>query len=208
MTATPATAPSGSTTPSGSAAGSAAGSAIPGGTTPPADASIGWAIGVVFRAWQQGVTAALDELPHGPRGHQILAYVSRGSLPTQANIAAHLGIDRTVLTYVLDDLVAEGVIERQTDASDRRVRRLAITDAGAQRLLDLDRRVDDAERSIFAGLSAEEEQLLRASLQRAATTIHTDGHDGDACSVVADIMRASGADARTPPSPASTQLSA
>jgi MarR family transcriptional regulator for hemolysin len=158
------------------------------GIVPVADTSLGWAIGVVFRAWQQGVAAALDELPHGPRGHQILVYVSRGDLPTQASVAAHLGIDRTVLTYVLDDLVAAGVIQRQTDSTDRRVRRLAMTSAGVERLVDLDRRVSAAEQAIFAGLSPEEERSLRSALHHAATAIQPDDPERDTCSVVADIL--------------------
>src|ERR1700712_4131612 len=95
--------------------------------------SLGWSIGVLFRAWHDAATAALADFPHGARGHQILEFVAEGTLPTQAALAAHLGIDRTVLTYVLDDLVAEGVIERQADVADRRVRRLAATVSGRRR---------------------------------------------------------------------------
>src|SRR4051812_41625701 len=106
--------------------------------------TLGWSVGVVFRAWQAGMAEAVTNLPHGARGHQILDFVAEGSLPTQSELAAHLGIDRTVLTYVIDDLVAAGLIERQADPADRRVRRLGITAHGSDRLAELDARASEA----------------------------------------------------------------
>src|SRR6476469_1410554 len=97
-------------------------------TTP--DLSLGWAIGVLFRKWQKGISQALGDPPRGARGFQILITVTEDEPPTQAALAAHLGIDRTVLTYVLDDLVDHGVLERTVDPADRRVRRLATTRTG------------------------------------------------------------------------------
>ena len=76
------------------------------------DSELGWALGVVFRAWQRETEEAVGDLPHGPRGFQILSTLATGDPPTQASIAMHLGIDRTVLTYVLDDLAASQNLSR------------------------------------------------------------------------------------------------
>jgi DNA-binding MarR family transcriptional regulator len=152
------------------------------------DPSLGWSIGVLFRKWQEGVSGALDGLPHGARGFQILITVTDDEPPTQAALAAHLGIDRTVLTYVLDDLVDAGVLERQVDPADRRVRRLAPTVAGRTLAAQLSERVAAAETELLAGLTAEEQQALRASLQRAAGSIHGRDPGHDACSVAAEIF--------------------
>ena len=155
-------------------------------TTP--DPSLGWAIGVLFRKWQGGVSQALGDLPRGARGFQILITVTEDEPPTQAALAAHLGIDRTVLTYVLDDLVDAGVLERQVDPADRRVRRLAPTVAGRALAAQLSERVASAETELLAGLSADEQQALRTSLQRAAGRIHGREPGHDACSVAAEIF--------------------
>jgi DNA-binding MarR family transcriptional regulator len=152
------------------------------------DPSLGWAIGVLFRTWQEGVSRALGDLPHGARGFQILITVTEDEPPTQASLAAHLGIDRTVLTYVLDDLVDAGVLERQVDPADRRVRRLAPTPAGRALAADLSRRVAAAETELLAGLDQGEQQALRASLQLAAGSIHGREPGHDACSVAAEIF--------------------
>jgi len=150
--------------------------------------TLGWSIGVLFRAWHEAATAALADFPHGARGHQILEFVAQDSLPTQVALAAHLGIDRTVLTYVIDDLVAEGVIERQADAADRRVRRLAITATGRRRLAMLDGKVAAAETQLLESLPAADRATLRAVLERAGEAIHRGDPGHDACRVVAEIL--------------------
>lgn len=153
-------------------------------------ATLGWSIGVLFRAWQQSVSDALADFPHAARGHAILSFVARGDLPTQAAIAGHLGIDRTVLTYVLDDLVAAGVIERRADAADRRVRRLAVTPSGLVRLAELDDRVEAAELDVLAGVPTERRSALRAALAEVAVSIHRGEPGHDACAIVVDALSA------------------
>lgn len=152
------------------------------------DPSFGWSIGVLFRSWQEGASQALAGVPHGARGYQILATVAHDEPPTQASLAAHLGIDRTVLTYVLDDLVDAGVVERTIDPADRRVRRLAVTPTGRKLLKQLEQRVADAERHLLDGLSDAEQEQLRTTLGRAAAQIHQAEPGHDACSVVADAL--------------------
>jgi DNA-binding MarR family transcriptional regulator len=152
------------------------------------DPSFGWSIGLLFRNWQQGASAALSGLPHGARGFQILATVAGAEPPTQAALAAHLGIDRTVLTYVLDDLVDAGLLERKIDGADRRVRRLVITAAGRKLLRRLQAKVAEAETILLSGLSSDDQMLFRSLLERVAGQLHQRDPGHDACSVVADIL--------------------
>jgi MarR family transcriptional regulator, transcriptional regulator for hemolysin len=148
--------------------------------------SLGWSIGVLFRAWQENVATGLAHIPHGGRGFQILEALADDGLPTQAALGMHLGIDRTVLTYVLDDLVDAGLVERRTDASDRRKRRLALTEQGSGCLADLQKIVASSETDLLAGLSAEERAALERLLPRAATSIHSG--DEHACTIVTQIL--------------------
>lgn len=150
--------------------------------------TLGWSIGVLFRAWHEAATAALADFPHGARGHQILEFVAQDTLPTQVAMAAHLGIDRTVLTYVIDDLVAEGVIERRADVADRRVRRLAATAVGRSRLAALNERVQAAEATMLEAVPVGDRDALRSLLERAGAAIHRGEPGHDACKVVADIL--------------------
>ena len=154
------------------------------------DSDLGWALGVLFRAWQRETEDAVGDLPHGPRGFQILAALSDGEPPTQAAIALHLGIDRTVLTYLLDDLEAAGLVERTADARDRRVHRLVLTASGRSRLAELRARVVESEGRLFQGLSSDEAASLRALVERAAEGRHAGDGGGErsVCRVIDDAV--------------------
>jgi MarR family transcriptional regulator, transcriptional regulator for hemolysin len=146
---------------------------------------LGWALAALLREWTARVAAACAGVPHGTRGYEVLSAVTHDTPPTQAALAARLGIDRTVMTYLLDELAGRGLVERHQDAADRRVRRVVPTDHGREVLASLDATVRTAEDELFAGLSAEERTLLRRLLERAA-----DGAapGDDRCAVVARAM--------------------
>ena len=131
---------------------------------------LGWALGVVFRSYLTAANGALADLPGGPRGYQVLATATRGEPGSQLELAQHLGIDRTVMTYLLDDLERAGLIGRRPDPADRRARRIAVTAAGRDLLGVLDRRLRAAEQQVLAGLDSDaDRRAFRALLRQAAT---------------------------------------
>jgi DNA-binding MarR family transcriptional regulator len=137
---------------------------------------LGWALGVVFRSYVKAAGAAFADVPAGPRGYQVLAAATRGEPGSQLALAQHLGVDRTVMTYLLDDLERAGLIERRPDPADRRARRIVATAHGRERLDDLDRRLRAAEQQVLAALETEEDRAaFRALLRRLAT--HADALD-------------------------------
>jgi DNA-binding MarR family transcriptional regulator len=109
-------------------------SSMPTSDTAPArgglDADLGWALGVVFRSYVKAVDAVVSDLPGGPRGYQVLAAAVQDDAGNQGARAQQLGIDRTVLTYLIDDLVRAGLVERRQDPADRRSRRVLATEKG------------------------------------------------------------------------------
>ncbi|MBO0899121.1 winged helix-turn-helix transcriptional regulator [Cellulomonas sp. zg-ZUI199] len=129
---------------------------------------LGWQLGTLLGRWRTAVGEALGGIPAGPRGYQLLRVVVTADVPpTQAALAAHLGIDRTVMTYLLDDLCAAGLVARCPDPADRRVRRIAATDLGRAALADVEGRIAAAEATVLHGLGADEQGVLRALLARA-----------------------------------------
>jgi DNA-binding MarR family transcriptional regulator len=137
---------------------------------------LGWALGVVFRGYAKAATAAFADLPGGSRGYQVLAAACRAEPGSQLELAHHLGVDRTVMTYLLDDLEGAGLIERRPDPADRRARRIVVTATGRDRLADLDRRLRAAEEHVLAGLGTDDERrAFRALLRRLA--MHADAQD-------------------------------
>jgi DNA-binding MarR family transcriptional regulator len=156
-------------------------------TTPAGvETDLGWALGTVMRTYLQAAHAVLDGVPGGPRGYQVLTAASRDEPGTQLALAQQLGVDRTVMTYLLDDLETERLIERRPDPADRRARRITLTEAGCTRLCDLERRLRAAEEHVLAPLDPAERDTLRGLLHRLAT--RTD--DGTSPCQVADEISA------------------
>jgi DNA-binding MarR family transcriptional regulator len=130
---------------------------------------LGWALGAFFRSYREAVKETLGDVPGGPRGYQVLRFAAREAPATQLALAQQLGIDRTVMTYLIDDLESAGLVERRPDPADRRARRVAATPAGQDRLVELDRGLRRAESSVLGPLTAEEAAVFRGLLQRLAT---------------------------------------
>jgi len=128
---------------------------------------VGPALLVLTRAYFGAVGSILDGLPHGPRGYHTLGAVIRGDHPSQLALATWLGIDRTVMTYLLDDLVAAGLVERQQNPADRRQRKIVATSAGKRTRAALAAKVRQAEDELLAALDEHERKTLRELLRRA-----------------------------------------
>lgn len=134
------------------------------------ESDLGWALFAVLRSYRKNSEALLAELPGGPRGYHVLATAAAGEPPSQLALARKLGVDRTVMTYLLDDLEQGGLIERRPDPADRRARRITVTDAGNAALCGVQRSLRAAEEALLEPLDPEERPALRRMLYRLATS--------------------------------------
>lgn len=82
-------------------------------------------------------------------GYMVLTALRSEPMRTQAALARAIGADKTRLIAVLDALQQRGLIEREPDPADRRVRLLGLTEAGHR-----------VHATIRAAIRAEEERLL------------------------------------------------
>ncbi|MBO0840729.1 MAG: winged helix-turn-helix transcriptional regulator [Sciscionella sp.] len=82
-------------------------------------------------------------------GYVVLSALDDGPVRTQATLAAAIGADKTRIIGTLDDLQQAGLIRRDPDPDDRRMRLLSITPKG--------RRV---RRSVRAEIQANEDRVL------------------------------------------------
>jgi DNA-binding MarR family transcriptional regulator len=136
---------------------------------------LGWGLGMIFRAYVKAAHAAVADLPGGPRGYQVLSAAAQGSVGSQLALAQHLGVDRTVMTYLLDDLEAATLIERHPDPADRRARRVVATQQGVELLTRLDERLRAAEAQLLAPLDGPAREAFRRQIRSLAT--HLDALD-------------------------------
>ena len=148
---------------------------------------LGWGLAVVFRGYVKAADAVTDGLPGGHRGYQVLSAAARDEPDSQAALAARLGIDRTVMTYLLDDLAAADLVERRQDPNDRRTRLVVATNHGRTVLDELDKRFARAEQHILGSLSPEDQAAFRAMLGTLATHMNSLDPVATACEAVIDI---------------------
>lgn len=132
------------------------------------DCDLGWSIGMLQRRYRVAVDSTVDRLPRGARGYQLLYAVIYKHLPNQLALAEYLGIDRTVLPYVIDDLVEDGLVERRPADGDRRARKVVATERGAAVFAEVEGAVAAAEGNVLDALDEPERAQFRHLLSRLA----------------------------------------
>jgi DNA-binding MarR family transcriptional regulator len=99
-------------------------------------------------------------------GYVVLLALDRSSMRTQAALAAAIGADKTRIIRDLDELQQRGLIERRPDPDDRRVRLLAITDAGRTVKNAVQEEIQRGEERWLGDLSAAERRTFLRVLVR------------------------------------------
>ncbi|MCS7478698.1 MarR family winged helix-turn-helix transcriptional regulator [Umezawaea endophytica] len=167
------------------AGGSAAGSA---GAHASFTSDLGYLLGTVLRTYLKATDAVVEEIPGGARGFQVVSAAVSGVTESQAGLAQRLGIDRTVMTYLLYDLENAGLVTRQPDPADRRNRHVVPTKDGRDLHDTLSEKLHAVEEHVLAALEPHERTTLRVLLHRLAGQ-HPVGPDSlhAACEVVTDL---------------------
>jgi len=108
--------------------------------------------------------------PFGISGRQCAVLVAAGEQApsSQHDIAQRMGVDRTTMVTLVDELEAKGLVERRPDSRDRRKNVVALTEAGRTTLDWAIRAVDEAERRFLGPLSDDEAAAFRETLRTAA----------------------------------------
>ena len=101
------------------------------------------------------------------RQHFIVlsALAERGAV-SQAELGRRLSIDRSDMHAVLGDLERQGYVARVRDRGDRRRKLVELTSPGARAQKRLAKKVEAAQETILAPLSASERRDLRRLLAR------------------------------------------
>ena len=96
-------------------------------------------------------------------GYVVLTALDGEPVRTQAALAEFIGADKSRIIPVLDELEADGLLQRTRDPADRRARFVAITDEGRRRRQAAQTEIQRNEDRLLARLPpADREALLRA----------------------------------------------
>ena len=96
--------------------------------------------------------------------YAVLTALNDRPMRTQAALADSIGADKTRLIRVLDDLQRRGLIDREPDPADRRVRLLALTDAGRQAHRAVRTEIRAGEAALLGGATAEDREAFVRTL--------------------------------------------
>jgi DNA-binding MarR family transcriptional regulator len=96
--------------------------------------------------------------PFGISGRQLAVLIAIDDrVPlSQQEVARRLGVDRTTMVALVDELEGKRLVERRPDPEDRRRNVVALTGAGQTTLAGAAEASAKAERQFLAGLSAAE----------------------------------------------------
>ncbi|MFH8659107.1 MarR family winged helix-turn-helix transcriptional regulator [Streptomyces afghaniensis] len=136
------------------------------------DNDLVWAIRIISGALRRAAAEAAETLPGGARAYLVLMALAatEDKPPTQLELAGRVGLDRTVMTYLLDDLEGLGLLSRRPNPQDRRARHVILTDEGRSQLQRVRTEVAAAESQLLMELSEEDRAQFRELLARVALT--------------------------------------
>lgn len=149
---------------------------------------LGFILGAVLRSYVKTADVAVEEIPGGGRGYQVISAAVHGAIDNQRDLARKLGVDRTVMTYLLDDLEKAGLVERRPDPADRRNRNVVATDKGTELCLATEKRLRLIEEHVLGSISKAEQATLRELLSRVACGVLAVDPMQDACTAVAELV--------------------
>jgi DNA-binding MarR family transcriptional regulator len=110
----------------------------------------------------------LSDLDLHPRHFGMLSHLAASEGRSQQALAVALGIHRSAVVALVDDLEQRGLAERRRDPGDRRAYTLYLTPTGRDVLADLERLAEDHDAELLTALDAEERAQVISLLQRVA----------------------------------------
>ncbi len=105
--------------------------------------------------------------PHGIDGRElaVLNALADQDPASQQEVARRLGIDRTTMVALVDELEGKGLVERRPYPDDRRKNVVELTAAGRDTSRRATQASEDAERQFLAPLDEDDAKRLKEALR-------------------------------------------
>ncbi|MDO1583984.1 MarR family winged helix-turn-helix transcriptional regulator [Rhizobium oryzicola] len=109
---------------------------------------------VIARRWRQFVDQHLAASGLTDASWTPLIYIAQnGDGLLQKDLAALSGLDVSSIVRLIDILAARGLVERRADETDRRARRLYLTDLGRQKAHEIQQQLHHIEAAMLQDVS-------------------------------------------------------
>jgi MarR family transcriptional regulator, transcriptional regulator for hemolysin len=132
----------------------------------PRETPIGLLAAQVGRSVDEAFEGALAAVGGSRPAWLILLAIVSGAGSTQSAIAEHVGITDATLVHHLDRLEQAGLVVRNIDPDNRRVRTLSLTASGREAFLSMREAAVDFDARLRQGMSEAQVQALRRLLAR------------------------------------------
>jgi DNA-binding MarR family transcriptional regulator len=123
-----------------------------------------------FRLWRASHTRtaeALETIGITPALFALLNVLGVREGAIQQELGSVMGIDRSTMVSLIDELEAAGLAERRPHPKDRRAREISITPKGRRLLAQARQMARQTEDEVLGGLTAKERSQLLELLRRA-----------------------------------------
>ncbi|MDE2348436.1 MAG: MarR family transcriptional regulator [Gammaproteobacteria bacterium] len=118
------------------------------------------------RAWRQGLDRRLKHLGISQAGWMTIAVAAKAKAPlSQSELADTLGVEGATMVAMIDRLVKAGLVIREPSTSDRRVNRIALTEAGNRLYAVLRAEADAFRRTLLADVDPRQIEAATALLE-------------------------------------------
>ncbi|GII91746.1 MarR family winged helix-turn-helix transcriptional regulator [Sinosporangium siamense] len=145
------------------------------------ETDVGWLLGQTFHTYITATQRVLAEFPAAHRGYMAVSAAVHESARNQIEMARQLGVDRSVMVNLVDELEKAGLVERQPDPTDRRNRLIIATDVGRRTLECAKAAIERTERELLATLDGEEQVTFTEMLRRIVAHNLADEASREAC---------------------------
>ncbi len=146
------------------------------------DEDLNWLLHRVAYGVGSLIQGELLELGLGVRAHTVLSALAETPGRTQNALASRLGLDKSTLTGVLDELERRQLVRRRPAPEDRRARVPELTAAGAEMLERTAAVAGAAQERVLAVLSSDQREALRDVLGRLlASPLIGEAEPGGSC---------------------------
>ena len=135
--------------------------------TPPVTEFAGQLFFRLWRATHTRTAEVLGSISLTPALFALLNVIGAREGAIQQELGTALGIDRSTMVSLIDQLEGAGLARRRPSATDRRAREIAITPKGRRLLQRARGLLSQVEDEVLAGLTAAERRELLALLRRA-----------------------------------------
>lgn len=104
-------------------------------------------------AWADHTKAAAMEIGISDSYRSVIAYLARQPGANQKNIAEFCNVTTAAINQTLKDMIADGYVKKETDATDRRYTKLYLTEKGDEtsgRIREILHRSDEVITSVIS----------------------------------------------------------